>query len=35
MLDKDKEKRLRAVKIAKTINSIESVPIPEQTEDVF
>jgi len=35
MLDKDKEKRLRAVKIAKAINSIESVPIPEQTEDVF
>ena len=29
MLDKEKEKRLRAVKIAKAINSIEGVPIPE------
>ena len=35
MLDKDKEKRLRAVKIAKAINSIEGVPIPEQTEEIF
>ena len=26
MLDKDKEKRLRAVKIATAINSIEGVP---------
>lgn len=33
--DKDKEKRLRAVKIAKAINSIEGVPIPEQTEEFF
>lgn len=35
MLEKDKEKRLKAVKIAKAINSIEGVPIPEQTEEFF
>ena len=35
MLDKNKEKRLRAVKIAKTINSIEGVPVPEETEEIF
>ncbi len=35
MLDKNKEKRLRAVKIAKAINSIESVPVPEETEEIF
>lgn len=34
MLDNEKEKRLRAVKIAKAINSIEGVPIPDET-DVF
>ncbi|MGN1433680.1 MAG: antitoxin VbhA family protein [Ruminococcus sp.] len=35
MLDKDKEKRLSAVKIAKSINSIEGVPVPEETEEIF
>lgn len=35
MLDKDKEKRLRAVKIAKAINSIEGVPIPDETDQFF
>lgn len=35
MLDKDKEKRLRAVKIAKAINSIEGVPIPDETNDIY
>lgn len=35
MLDKDKEKRFRAIKIANAINSIEGVPIPEQTEEFF
>lgn len=35
MLDKDKEKRLRAVKIAKAINSIEGVPIPDDTNEFF
>ena len=31
----DKEKRLRAVKIAKAINSIEGVPIPDETNEFF
>ena len=31
MPDKEKEKRLRAVKVAKAINSIEGVPIPDET----
>ena len=35
MLDKEKEKRLRAVKIAKAINSIEGVPIPDETNEFF
>lgn len=35
MLDKEKEKRLRAVKIAKAINSIEGVPIPDDTNEFF
>ena len=35
MLDNEKEKRLRAVKIAKAINSIEGVPIPEETNEFF
>lgn len=35
MLDKDKEKRLRAIKIAKAINSIEGVPIPDETNDIY
>lgn len=35
MLDKDKEKRLTAVKIAKAINSIEGVPIPDDTNEFF
>ncbi len=35
MLDKDKEKRLRAVKIAKAINSIEGVSIPDDTNEFF
>lgn len=35
MLDKNKEKRLRAVKIAKVINSIEGIPVPEETEEIF
>ena len=30
-----KEKRLRAVKIAKAINSIEGVPIPDETNEFF
>lgn len=35
MLDKDREKRLRAVKITKAINSIEGVPIPDDTNEFF
>lgn len=35
MLDNEKEKRLRAVKIAKAINSIEGVPIPDETDEFF
>lgn len=31
----DLEKRKRAVKISKAINSIEGVPIPEKAENVF
>lgn len=34
MLDKDKEKRLRAVKIAKAINSIEGVPLPDKVKQI-
>ena len=30
-----KEKRLRAVKVAKAINSIEGVPIPDETNEFF
>jgi hypothetical protein len=32
MLDTEKEKRQRAVKIAKAINSIEGVPVSEETK---
>ena len=35
MPDKEKEKRLRAVKVAKAINSIEGVPIPDETSEFF
>lgn len=35
MLDTKKEKRKRAVKIAKAINSIEGVPIPNETDEIF
>ena len=35
MLDTEKEKRQRAVKIAKAINSIEGVPIPDETNEFF
>lgn len=35
MLDNEKEKRLRAVKVAKSINSIEGVPIPDETNGIF
>ena len=35
MLDKEKEKRLRDVKIAKEINSIEGVPIHDETNEFF
>ena len=35
MPDKEKEKRLRAVKIAKAINRIEGVPIPDETNEFF
>lgn len=35
MPDKEKEKRLRAVNIAKAINSIEGVPIPDETNEFF
>ena len=35
MPDKEKEKRLRAVKVAKAINSIEGVPIPDETNEFF
>ncbi len=31
----DLNKRKRAVKISKAINSIEGVPVPEKTEKVF
>ena len=34
MLDKDKEKRLRAVKIATAINSIEGVPLPDKVKQI-
>ena len=30
-----KEKRRRAVKVAKAINSIEGVPIPDETNEFF
>ena len=33
MLDTEKEKRQRAVKVAKAINSIEGVPIPDETNE--
>ena len=35
MPDKEKEKRRRAVKVAKAINSIEGVPIPDETNEFF
>ena len=35
MLGTEKEKRQRAVKIAKAINSIEGVPIPNETDEFF
>lgn len=35
MLDTEKEKRQRAVKIAKAINSIEGVPTPDETNEIF
>ena len=35
MLDTEKEKRQRAVKIAKAINSIEGDPIPNETNEFF
>lgn len=35
MLDTEKEKRQRAVKIAKAINSIEGVQIPDETDEIF
>lgn len=35
MLGTEKEKRQRAVKIAKAINSIEGVPIPNETDGIF
>lgn len=31
----EKARRMRAVKIAKAINSIEGVPIPEITDEIF
>ena len=34
MLDKTKEKRLRAVKIANAINSIEGVPLPDKVKQI-
>ena len=34
MLDKDKEKRLRAVKIANAINSIEGVPLSDKVKQI-
>lgn len=34
MLDKDKEKRIRAVKIAMAINSIEGVPLPNEFKQI-
>lgn len=33
MLSNEKEKRMRAVKTAKAINSIEGVPIPDETNE--
>ena len=30
-----KEKRRRAVKVAKAINSIEGVPVPDETNEFF
>ena len=35
MLDTEKGKRQRAVKIAKAINSIEGVPVPNETDEIF
>ena len=35
MLSNEKEKRMRAVKVAKAINNIEGVPIPEETNEFF
>ena len=35
MLGTEKEKRQRDVKIAKAINSIEGVPIPDETNEFF
>ena len=35
MLDTEKGKRQRAVNIAKAINSIEGVPIPNETDEIF
>lgn len=35
MPDKLKEKRIRAVKIAKAINGIEGVDIPVEAEKIF
>ena len=35
MLDTEKEKRQRAVKIANAINIIECVPIPNETDEIF
>ena len=31
----DLEKRKRAVKVSKAINSIEGVPVPEKTESIY
>ena len=35
MTETEIAKRQRSVKIAKTINSIEGVPIPEETNEFF
>ena len=35
MPDREKEKRRRAVKVAKAINSIDGVPIPDETNEFF
>ena len=35
MQDNGKQKRLRAVKIAQAINSIEGVPVPDETNESF